>query len=70
MLQDHSFRKAHIGLAVTIVLMVVGFAIVGLDPSDAEYQAVVWGSVGLGFVVLYLQYALEARRQRGSRRDD
>lgn len=60
------FRKAHIGLAVMVVLMVVGFSAVGLNPSDGEYQAVVWGSVGLGFVVFFLQYELEARREEKS----
>ena len=70
MMQRSDFRKAHIGLAVMAVLMVVGFSVVGLNPSDAEYQAVVWSSVGLGFVVFFLQYEVEARREEKSGQDD
>jgi hypothetical protein len=48
---------------------VAGFSIVGLNPTDGEYQAVVWTAVIAGFVVLFLQYELEARRDERAGRD-
>lgn len=58
------FRNAHIGLAVTIVMMAVGLLWVGRGASDTEIELVCWPALGVGLIVLL---ALEERDERRSR---
>ena len=45
-------RKAiGLGVVVYLVLLVLGLAIVGMDPSDTELQLVFWPAMGVGFAV-------------------
>ncbi|NLT07090.1 MAG: hypothetical protein GXY03_12365 [Solirubrobacterales bacterium] len=66
-LRHHSFRKAHISTGISVALMVVGLTAFGWSPSDAQYQAVIWTSAAIGFVVLMLQHELPHRRERRGR---
>jgi len=59
-----SFRNANIGLAVSAVMMAVGFLWVGRGASDTEIELVCWPALGVGLIVLLL---LEERDERRSR---
>jgi RsiW-degrading membrane proteinase PrsW (M82 family) len=69
---DHSPRKANIALLVALVVLAVGVAIVGRDPSEAETLPVVVATYVAGIATLGWLYRREDRareRERRSRPD-
>ena len=58
---DHSPRNANIGLLAFVIVFALGLLIVGLDASDASYQAVVVSSYAAGFTTLFWLYRREDR---------
>jgi hypothetical protein len=66
MLRNHSFRKAHIALAIAAPLMVIGRIALGSDASEAEVQVVTLLSFGVMIAAVIIQYELEYRRERRS----
>jgi len=53
MFRDRDLRSANIALAIAAVLMVIGVAIVGRDPTGVERQLVVWVPFGVAMATLF-----------------
>ena len=62
-----NFRNGNIGVAVGIVLMIVGLAWVGFDPSDTELQVVCWSAIGITVGVTIGLFWRDERRSAGRR---
>jgi hypothetical protein len=62
-----SFRYGNIGVAVGVVLMIVGLAWVGFDPSDTELQIVCWSGVGTAVGVTIGLFWRDERRSSDRR---
>lgn len=58
-----SFRSAHIGLAVAISLMGLGWVAVGRNPTDVELQLIFWTATAIGAIVLWRVEFGGGRRQ-------
>ena len=57
-------RPANIGAAVAVILMVLGWLLVGRDPTDTESQIIFWSSAAIGLVVLLRIEPRDSRRER------
>lgn len=60
-----SFKNAHIGLAVTAVMMAIGALWVGRGASDTEIELICWPAMGVGLIVLLVLEDRDDRRSRG-----
>jgi len=59
-----SLRNPNIGVAVYVVLGLIGLGLVGFDPSDTELQLIFWPSCVAGFAVFIGLDYRDDRRQR------